>query len=87
MAQATRVNSRAPKLELLAPRVGQDASSASPEEAAAILLALEQFIRETTPAAGGAPGAAAGGWLRTARLEAIERVPSVTPSWHEAARR
>jgi len=52
MAQATRVNSRAPKLELLAPRVGQDASSASPEEAAAILLALEQFIRETADGSG-----------------------------------
>jgi hypothetical protein len=87
MPQAPRVNSRATRLELLAPRVGLDASSASPEEAAAILLALEQFIRETTPAAGAAPGAAAVGWLRTARLEAIERAPSAAPSWYEAARR
>jgi hypothetical protein len=87
MSHETRVNSHATKLELLAPRVGQDASSASPEEAAAILIALELFIRDTTPAAVGAPGAVAGGWLRTARLEAVERAPSAAPSWHEGARR
>ena len=61
-----RVNRR-PKLELLG-------SSASPEEAAAVIAAIEQFMRDTAP-----PPAPAeppeNPWIRTARLEAVDRDP------------
>ena len=58
---------RRPRLELLG-------SSASPEEAAAVVAALEQFLRDTAP-----PPAPAeepeNPWIRAARLEAVEREP------------
>jgi hypothetical protein len=54
---------RRPQLELIAP-------SASPEEAAAIVAALERFMRATAPA----PVAAARDrWRRAAILEGVER--------------
>ncbi len=46
----------------------------TPEEAAAVIAALEQFLRDTTvaaPLADERPG----GWLRAARLEAVDREP------------
>jgi hypothetical protein len=54
-----------PKLRLIAP-------SASPVEAAAIVAALERFMRDTappvaSPATGGDP------WLRAAMLEGVSR--------------
>ena len=55
------------------PRLELKGSTASPEEAAAVMAAIEQFLRDTTP-----PPAAeepASGWVRAARLEAIEREP------------
>jgi hypothetical protein len=62
---------RRPKLELLG-------HSASPEEAAAVIAAIEQFMRDTTP-----PPAPAEeplpGWLRAARREAVEREPAFDP--------
>ena len=60
---------RRPKLTL----VGH---SASPEEAAAVVAAIEQFLRDTAPppAQQAAPVC---GWLRTARLEAVEREPGL----------
>jgi hypothetical protein len=58
---------RRPKLELVAP-------GASPAEAAAIVAALERFMRETAPMP--APVAEpANPWLRRGLLEAIEREP------------
>ena len=58
---------RRPKLELVG-------SSASPEEAAAVIAAVEQFLRQTAP-----PVAAAeegpSPWVRTAMIEAVEREP------------
>jgi hypothetical protein len=54
-----------PQLELIAP-------SASPEEAAAIVAALERFMRATLPP----PAPAAAGpdpWLRAAILEGVAR--------------
>jgi hypothetical protein len=61
------VPNRRPKLEIVAP-------SASPEEAAAVVAAIEQFLRDTAP-----PPAPAeepeSGWIRAARLEAVERAP------------
>jgi hypothetical protein len=55
---------RRPELKLIAP-------SASPEEAAAIVAALERFIRDTAPAA--APEPAPDPWHRAAILEGVSR--------------
>jgi hypothetical protein len=47
----------------------------SPEEAAAIVAALERFVRATAPAA--SPAAQEpGGWSRAALLEGVERDPA-----------
>jgi hypothetical protein len=50
--------------------------SASPEEAAAIVAALERFMRDTAPARP-APSEDPDGWQRTAMLEAVSRDPGV----------
>jgi hypothetical protein len=65
---------RRPKLMIVAP-------DASPEEAAAVVAALEQFMRETAPApATEAPVVNA--WLRTALLEGTNRDPGDdAPPW------
>ena len=58
---------RRPKLELVAP-------GASPEEAAAIVAALERFMRETAPT----PAPVQEGqnpWYRRGLLESVEREP------------
>ena len=52
------------QLKLVAP-------SASPEEAAAVVAALERFMRATAPAA--APRASLDPWQRAAILEGVER--------------
>jgi hypothetical protein len=62
---------RRPQLRIIAP-------AASPEEAAAVVAALERFMRETAPTA--APARApVSGWLRAARAEAVERAPGREP--------
>jgi hypothetical protein len=67
-----RVNRR-PRLEL---RGG----AASPEEAAAVMAAIEQFLRDTAPPP--APrGAPPNPWLRAARLEAVGREPDGPSPW------
>ncbi len=48
------------------PRIEIRESAATPEEAAAIAAAIEQFLRDT--AAPPAPAAALGGWTRAAVL-------------------
>lgn len=45
----------------------------TPEEAAAVIAAIEQFLRDTTAAAPAQDEVS--GWLRTARLEAVDREP------------
>jgi hypothetical protein len=60
-----------PHLKLIAP-------SASPEEAAAIVAALERFMRATAPPAS-QPAAAPDGWRRTAVLEGVAREPGADP--------
>jgi hypothetical protein len=56
---------RRPQLRIIAP-------AASPEEAAAVVAALERFMRETAPTAAPAPPPVSG-WVRAARAEAVER--------------
>jgi hypothetical protein len=52
------------------PRLRLEGSSASPEEAAAVIAAVEQFLRDTLPPAA-PPDPAPDEWLRAARLEAV----------------
>jgi hypothetical protein len=57
---------RAPKLKLIAP-------SASPEEAAAVVAALERFMRTTAPAPAQPSSPSPEPWQRAAILEGVER--------------
>ncbi len=62
---------RRPQLELRG-------STATPEEAAAVMAAVEQFLRDTTPPA--APeGAQVSPWVRAARREGVDREPVRAP--------
>ena len=62
---------RRPELRIVAP-------AASAEEAAAVVAALERFMRETAPTP--APIAEPpGAWVQAARLEAVERAPGREP--------
>jgi hypothetical protein len=64
---------RRPQLTLIAP-------SASPEEAAAVVAAVEQFMRDTAPPP--APQEIPPNpWLRAARLEATGGVPDGPTPW------
>jgi hypothetical protein len=67
------VVNRRPKLEIVAP-------SASPEEAAAVVAALERFMRETAPPPIPA-GPARNPWARAALLEATGREPDGPSAW------
>jgi hypothetical protein len=57
------------------PRLKLRGSSASAEEAAAVMAAIEQFLRDTAPPLA-PPAPEPSGWTRTARLEAVEREPT-----------
>ena len=59
---------RRPKLELRG-------SSASPEEAAAVIAAIERFIRDTAPPVASEPEGPSP-WGRAALLEGVDREPS-----------
>jgi uncharacterized membrane protein len=65
------VPNRRPQLQLVTP-------AASPEEAAAVIAAVERFLRDHAPAP--AAPAPVSGWLLAARAEAVEREP-VTHPW------
>jgi hypothetical protein len=63
------------------PRLELRGSTATPEEAAAITAAIEQFIRDTAP-----PPAAAGeptlsGWQRAALYEGVGLAPDAASPW------
>jgi hypothetical protein len=60
------------------PRLRLEGSSASPEEAAAVIAAVEQFLRDTLPPAAPAE-AAPDPWLRAARLEAVGLAADAPP--------
>jgi hypothetical protein len=60
------------------PRLELHGSTASPEEAAAVIAAIEQFLRDTAPPAAKVPPPP-NPWVRTALLEGVERAPSREP--------
>jgi hypothetical protein len=55
-------------------------SSASPAEAAAVMAAVEQFLRNTAPPPA-APEPRTNPWLRAARLEGLGRGASAPEPW------
>jgi hypothetical protein len=67
------------------PRIEIGEGAASPEEAAAIAAAIEQFLRDTAP-----PPAAAGWrtnpWLRAGLFEATGRAPAGPSPWGDGER-
>jgi hypothetical protein len=57
------------------PRLELRGASATPEEAAAVMAAVEQFLRDTAPPP--APeGPRESPWVRAARLEGVDREPA-----------
>jgi hypothetical protein len=67
------VVNRRPRLQLVAP-------AASPLEAAAIVAALERFMRDTAPAPASAP-AGPDPWARMAILEGVGREDEWPSAW------
>jgi hypothetical protein len=65
------------------PRLKLEGSAASPEEAAAVIAAVEQFLRDTLPPAV-PPAPAQDPWLRAARLEAIGLAPDGAEPWGQS---
>ncbi|TMK41323.1 MAG: hypothetical protein E6G56_05425 [Actinobacteria bacterium] len=64
---------RRPDLRIVAP-------GASSQEAAAVVAALERFMRETAPAPAPAEPAV-NPWVRAARLEAVDREEETLTPW------
>jgi hypothetical protein len=62
------------------PRIELRQSSASPEEAAAIAAAIEQFLRDTAPPSAPAEPAVSP-WLRAALFEGVGRDPAGPSPW------
>jgi hypothetical protein len=62
------------------PRIELRQSTASPEEAAAIAAAIEQFLRDTAPPAAAAEPAP-NPWLRAALFEGVGRDPAGPSPW------
>ncbi len=56
------------------PRLTLQGSTATPEEAAAVVAAVEQFLRDTAPPPA-PPDPEPSAWLRAARREGVEREP------------
>ena len=65
------VPNRRARLEIIAP-------AASPEEAAAVVAAVERFLRDTAPPPA-PPAPRISEWVRAARLEAVGRAPEPDP--------
>jgi hypothetical protein len=66
------------------PRIELGGAAASPEEAAAIAAAIEQFLRDTAPPPA-PPGARVNPWLRAGLLEGAKRGPAGRAPWGDAA--
>ncbi len=65
---------RRPKLTIVAP-------DASPEEAAAVVAALERFMRETAPTPAPEPPPRLTAWQRAALHEGVTREPADPLPW------
>jgi hypothetical protein len=72
--------SRNGKQQPTRPRIELRQSPASPEEAAAIAAAIEQFLRDTAPPPAPA-GRAVSPWLRSGLLEGTGRDPAGPSPW------
>lgn len=70
---AGRIPNRRPQLEIVAP-------DASPEEAAAVVAALERFMRETAPPPA-APAPRPNPWQEAALYEGVQRAPEPPLPW------
>jgi hypothetical protein len=62
------------------PRIELGGGAASPEEAAAIAAAIEQFLRDTAPPPAEAE-ASVSPWLRAGLLEGTKRGPAGRSPW------
>ena len=56
-------------------------SAASPEEAAAVVAAIEQFLRDTAPAPSAPSGPAVSPWLRAGLFENVGLQPGDRSPW------
>jgi hypothetical protein len=72
------VPNRRPRLEITAP-------AASPEEAAAVVAAVERFLRDLAPPPA-PPAPRLDQWTRAARLEATGREPDAPTAWGDPIR-
>jgi hypothetical protein len=66
------------------PRIEVRQAAASPEEAAAITAAIEQFLRDTAPAPSAEDGEAVNPWLRAGLYENAGLDPSGASPWGDA---
>jgi hypothetical protein len=66
------------------PRIELSGGSASPEEAAAIAAAIEQFLRDTAPPPE-PQGRQVGPWLRAGLLEGAKRGHAGRSAWGNTA--
>jgi hypothetical protein len=67
------------------PRIDLGDAAASPEEAAAIAAAIEQFLRDTAPPPA-PPDARLNPWLRAGLFESTGRDPAGRSPWGDAVR-
>jgi hypothetical protein len=67
------------------PRIEVEGGAASPEQAAAIAAAIEQFMRDTAPAPAAA-GPAMSPWLRAGLFAGTGRDPSGPSPWGDPER-
>jgi hypothetical protein len=70
------VVNRRPKLRIVAP------AAASEEEAAALVAALERFMRDTAPVPAPVPPARLSAWARASLLEATGHAADEPVAWH-----
>jgi hypothetical protein len=75
--------SRNGKQQPARPRIELRQSTASPEEAAAIAAAIEQFLRDTTPPPGSAEPPTQP-WQRAGLFEATGRGAAASTPWGDA---
>jgi len=68
------------------PQLRIAAAAASPEEAAAIVAALERHMRDTAPVPAPATEPHAPPWARAALLEGTGHAPGDVPGWGNRSR-